>query len=200
MRLMVWLRLDPLGKTKCTAPSSALFSHSWMGSTVRSDSHDHCRLHPANTVISHTILCVCVCVCVCVSSALSGVFVLGATNRVENLDPALRRGGRFDREIFVPQPSTIARTLMLQQYAKMLTPSQCKHIAELCTYFSGAHIVCTHTHTHTHTHKQAHTHTQTSTHTQTNTHAHTHAHTTHTHTPHTNTTLSVCVCVCSVIS
>ena len=32
------------------------------------------------------------------------VFVLGATNRVEMVDPALRRPGRFDRELLVPLP------------------------------------------------------------------------------------------------
>lgn len=33
------------------------------------------------------------------------VIVIGATNRVDSIDPALRRPGRFDRELFFPLPS-----------------------------------------------------------------------------------------------
>ena len=35
----------------------------------------------------------------------SEVVVIGATNRIENIDPALRRPGRFDLELFFPLPS-----------------------------------------------------------------------------------------------
>ena len=34
-----------------------------------------------------------------------GVVVLAATNRPDALDPALRRRGRFDREVLVPLPA-----------------------------------------------------------------------------------------------
>jgi len=37
------------------------------------------------------------------------VFVLGATNHPWDLDPALRRPGRFDRLLFVPPPDAAAR-------------------------------------------------------------------------------------------
>lgn len=33
------------------------------------------------------------------------VIVIGATNRIDAIDPALRRPGRFDRELFFPLPS-----------------------------------------------------------------------------------------------
>ena len=33
------------------------------------------------------------------------VVVIGATNRIDALDPALRRPGRFDREFYFPLPS-----------------------------------------------------------------------------------------------
>jgi len=37
------------------------------------------------------------------------VIVIGATNRVDAIDPALRRGGRFDREIGSASPTRVAR-------------------------------------------------------------------------------------------
>ena len=37
------------------------------------------------------------------------VLVLGATNRPDSLDPALRRAGRFDREVAMSVPDASAR-------------------------------------------------------------------------------------------
>lgn len=45
------------------------------------------------------------------------VVVIGATNRPDALDPALRRAGRFDREIAVGIPSEEARLKILQARA-----------------------------------------------------------------------------------
>ena len=42
-----------------------------------------------------------------------GVVVIGATNRPDSLDPALRRAGRFDREIGLGIPDTSARQKIL---------------------------------------------------------------------------------------
>lgn len=39
--------------------------------------------------------------------------VIGATNRPDSIDPALRRPGRFDREIEVGVPNSIDRTDIL---------------------------------------------------------------------------------------
>ena len=39
----------------------------------------------------------------------SHVLVIGATNRPDSLDPALRRAGRFDREISMGIPDMDAR-------------------------------------------------------------------------------------------
>jgi ribosome biogenesis ATPase len=42
------------------------------------------------------------------------VIVIGATNRPDSLDTALRRAGRFDREISIPMPDDSARAKILQ--------------------------------------------------------------------------------------
>ncbi|KAK6637077.1 hypothetical protein RUM43_010751 [Polyplax serrata] len=39
----------------------------------------------------------------------SEVFVIGATNRIDMIDPALRRPGRFDRELYFPLPPLESR-------------------------------------------------------------------------------------------
>jgi transitional endoplasmic reticulum ATPase len=46
------------------------------------------------------------------------VTVIGATNRLDALDPALRRGGRFDREIEVGVPDTEGRLEILQVHTR----------------------------------------------------------------------------------
>ncbi|MFB6105895.1 MAG: CDC48 family AAA ATPase [Halobacteriaceae archaeon] len=46
------------------------------------------------------------------------VIVIGATNRVDAIDPALRRGGRFDREIEVGVPDKEGRTEILQVHTR----------------------------------------------------------------------------------
>jgi SpoVK/Ycf46/Vps4 family AAA+-type ATPase len=42
------------------------------------------------------------------------VVVIGATNRPDNLDPALRRPGRFDRELYFGLPGAAARADILR--------------------------------------------------------------------------------------
>ena len=46
------------------------------------------------------------------------VIVIGATNRVDALDPALRRGGRFDREIEIGAPDKEGRKEILQVHTR----------------------------------------------------------------------------------
>ncbi|WP_054858036.1 CDC48 family AAA ATPase [Vulcanisaeta sp. JCM 16159] len=46
------------------------------------------------------------------------VIVIGATNRPEAVDPALRRPGRFDREIYISMPDKNARKEILQVHTR----------------------------------------------------------------------------------
>lgn len=55
---------------------------------------------------------------VCVSdlnSLPAPVMVIGATNRPDSLDPALRRAGRFDREICLGIPDEASRLRCVSQ-------------------------------------------------------------------------------------
>ena len=53
-------------------------------------------------------------------SNLSGVLIMGATNRPESLDPALTRPGRFERVIQVEKPAEQKRVEILQLYSHNL--------------------------------------------------------------------------------
>ncbi|MBX3024872.1 ATP-dependent zinc metalloprotease FtsH [bacterium] len=53
--------------------------------------------------------------------ASQGVVLMAATNRPEVLDPALRRPGRFDREILVDRPTKAGRRAILAVHARKLT-------------------------------------------------------------------------------
>ncbi|KAI0969230.1 hypothetical protein F4678DRAFT_168576 [Xylaria arbuscula] len=46
------------------------------------------------------------------------VIVIGATNRPDNIDPALRRPGRFDREFYFPLPDVDGRKAILDIHTK----------------------------------------------------------------------------------
>lgn len=75
----------------------------------------------------------------------SGVVVLAATNRVDILDPALLRPGRFDRQIFVPAPDIKGRASIFKVHLKNLKTDLDKEevsrkMASLTPGFSGADI------------------------------------------------------------
>ncbi len=48
------------------------------------------------------------------------VILIGATNRVNSIDPALRRPGRFDREIEIPVPDANGRLEVLQIHTRAM--------------------------------------------------------------------------------
>ena len=50
------------------------------------------------------------------------IVVIGATNRIENIDPALRRPGRFDRELRFTLPCKNTRKEILQLHTKTWNP------------------------------------------------------------------------------
>jgi cell division protease FtsH len=72
-----------------------------------------------------------------------GVVVLAATNRPDALDPALRRPGRFDREVTVPLPGRAERAAILAAHArgKNLGPdTDLGQVAAATPGFSGADL------------------------------------------------------------
>lgn len=74
---------------------------------------------------------------------LSGVIVLGATNRPQDLDPALLRPGRFDRKIVIPLPDRKARVEIFRVHLRRrpLDPAiSLEELAAKTRGFSGAEI------------------------------------------------------------
>lgn len=72
-----------------------------------------------------------------------GVFIIGATNRAELLDPALLRPGRFDYHIEVPLPAPSARKAIFDAHLKGKPVAQdinIEELVELTEGFSGAEI------------------------------------------------------------
>lgn len=77
------------------------------------------------------------------------VVVIGATNRPDSVDPALRRPGRFDREFYFPLPSLPARRSIIDIHTKGWDPSLAlefkDQLAELTKGYGGADLraLCT---------------------------------------------------------
>ncbi|KAH6645807.1 P-loop containing nucleoside triphosphate hydrolase protein [Truncatella angustata] len=71
------------------------------------------------------------------------VITLAATNRPDSIDPALRRAGRFNREINIGVPSEEARLSILQaltRKTKLSTEVDLKIVAKLTPGFVGADL------------------------------------------------------------
>jgi putative cell division protease FtsH len=69
----------------------------------------------------------------------SGVIVIAATNRIEMIDEALLRSGRFDRRIFLSMPDFNDRVAILNTYLKDKNYEvAAEDIAKMSVGFSGA--------------------------------------------------------------
>jgi transitional endoplasmic reticulum ATPase len=71
------------------------------------------------------------------------VVVIGATNRPDSLDPALRRPGRFDREIEIGVPNREARLEVLQIHARGMPLAEdvkLEKLADITHGFVGADL------------------------------------------------------------
>ncbi|KAJ5313856.1 CAZyme family CE10 [Penicillium atrosanguineum] len=77
------------------------------------------------------------------------VIVIGATNRPDSVDPALRRPGRFDREFYFPLPNLDGRRAILDIHTKGWDPALPKDIkdelAKITKGYGGADLraLCT---------------------------------------------------------
>ncbi|RMC17155.1 hypothetical protein DUI87_05732 [Hirundo rustica rustica] len=77
------------------------------------------------------------------------IVVIGATNRLDSIDPALRRPGRFDREFLFNLPDKKARKHILQIHTRDWNPKLSDpflgELAEKCVGYCGADIkaLCT---------------------------------------------------------
>ena len=73
----------------------------------------------------------------------SGVVVIAASNRIDILDPAIKRAGRFDRQITINNPNLKERQSILKVHArgkKLATSISIAQIAQRTIGFSGADL------------------------------------------------------------
>ncbi len=72
-----------------------------------------------------------------------GIIVMAATNRVDILDPAIMRPGRFDRKVHVGRPDVVGREEILSVHAKnkpLGDDVNLKEIAQTTAGFTGADL------------------------------------------------------------
>lgn len=67
----------------------------------------------------------------------TGVFLVGATNRIDLLDPALVRAGRIDKKIYVGLPDAATRKAVIQIHIVGKPREDCVRIADLVEITDG---------------------------------------------------------------
>ena len=67
----------------------------------------------------------------------ANILLIGATNRADNLDPALLRPGRFDRRIVVPMPDVKGREEILNVHLKKVTMAKDLDIEKIAAMTPG---------------------------------------------------------------
>ncbi|VEN62253.1 unnamed protein product, partial [Callosobruchus maculatus] len=120
--------------TKCR-PSIIFFDEIDGLAPCRSDKNDHI----------HTSLVATLLALMDGLDTKPGVIVIAATNRIEAVDPALRRPGRFDKELYFPLPGIEARKEIIEVHTAtwdqhLLTPKFIEKLADLTVGFCGADI------------------------------------------------------------
>jgi len=75
--------------------------------------------------------------------ARGNIIVVGATNRPDSIDPALRRPGRFDREIEIGVPDKMGRHEILQIHTRAMpltSDVNLNRLSDICHGYTGADI------------------------------------------------------------
>jgi transitional endoplasmic reticulum ATPase len=77
---------------------------------------------------------------------IEGVIVIGTTNRLDSVDPATRRPGRFDREIFFGPPDSAGRLEILRIHSRAMPLSEqafeyLDELAQVLHGFVGADLM-----------------------------------------------------------
>ncbi len=77
---------------------------------------------------------------------IDGLVVIGTTNQLDSLDPAFRRAGRFDREIYIGPPDEAARLHVLRIHTREMpleagVPEFLPTVAQKTHGFVGADLV-----------------------------------------------------------
>ncbi len=77
---------------------------------------------------------------------MEGVIVIGTTNRLDSVDPATRRPGRFDREIFFGPPDSAGRLEILRIHSRAMPLSEeafdyLDELAQVLHGFVGADLM-----------------------------------------------------------
>jgi proteasome regulatory subunit len=71
-------------------------------------------------------------------SVRGDVKIIGATNRIDLLDPALLRPGRFDRVIEIPSPDQVGREVIFKIHAAKMNVAPDVKVSELARMTEGA--------------------------------------------------------------